>query len=60
MIRKVSGCKGCDLPCINCQDEIIYTCDICGQDVDEVRDYDNEDICRDCFIEKWDKLEQRI
>lgn len=52
MIERVSGCKGCGLrPCFDCM-EVVYTCDCCSKEVDELYVFENDQLCDKCYIKE--------
>lgn len=58
MRKEVSGCVECGIsPCKSCENIIISICDICDDEVDELREFDGEEICKDCYDDKWFELE---
>ncbi len=54
------ACNGC-AECVHCQlageKYKVFHCDSCGNDLDvsELRRYNGDDICRDCFLEMMDE-----
>ena len=56
MVRIEDDCVGCDLPCIGdaCPYKNVphYHCDKCGDDVEELRYFNGEEICYHCWLEE--------
>ena len=51
MIKEVSTCVGCGIaPCQHCRGTV-YVCDCCEEEVDELFWSDDEQLCKDCFLE---------
>ncbi len=54
------ACNGC-AECVQCRlagaTYKAFYCDSCGEeyDSDELRQYESEDICRECFLEMMDE-----
>lgn len=52
MIEYVSGCKGCGMsPCYDCQ-EVVFTCDSCNKEQDELYELEEEQLCSDCYMQE--------
>lgn len=57
MIRTEDDCVGCGIPpCKHCQ-HTAFICDFCDEEVDELYDYEGEQVCYKCmeedFTENW-------
>lgn len=65
MIKYENDCVDCGLPCrgSSCPYRHVkhYYCDKCGEDVEELYDYDNQELCEECaievFLESLEKVE---
>ena len=60
MIKKNEGCIGCSDGCLRgCRNyEVIYlVCDECDQTVDDLYLFDGEQICEECLLNKFEKVE---
>ena len=61
MIVIGSECVDCDLPCIfsACPyyKVVYYVCDKCGETVDDLYNFDGEQLCSDCVLEQLEKVE---
>lgn len=61
MIKHENGCVSCGLPCIGkaCQylDEIVFVCDDCGCEVEDLWEYDGKQLCLDCLLDAVPKVE---
>ena len=59
MIIEVDECRGCN-PCIGCgrkyRKHKALVCDICGKEVDELRDVNGDHICLDCLPDMFEKI----
>ena len=59
MIKEIDDCCGCD-PCIGCgrkyRKHKIIECDMCGKEVDEVRQVYGDYICLDCLPDMFEKI----
>lgn len=52
MIERVKNCQGCgQRPCFNCM-EVVYTCDCCDKEVDELYDLDGKQMCDKCYMKE--------
>ena len=60
MIRYENDCVGCPQGCINCgrKHTPYFSCDICKDDFEpeELYDVDDEMICADCLLNKYDTV----
>lgn len=64
MTRYYNECVGCELPCIaSCQYLEVphYYCDECGEEFlpEELYMYDDEMLCKDCFVKHFDTVADR-
>ena len=63
MIKYVDECVGCapDLPCLgpSCPNRNVrhLECDGCGEDVDILYEYDGEELCESCLLDRVPKIE---
>lgn len=61
MIRLESGCVDCGLPCLHraCPNYqvVIYECDCCGDEVDNLYNFDGQELCIDCIEHKLERVE---
>ena len=59
MVRTESGCVDCGLPCLHsaCPNYLVlvYECDRCHDEVDELYEVDGEDLCLDCLRKEFRK-----
>lgn len=58
MKLKKDGCVCCGIPpCLNCKDTYVLVCDVCEEEVEELRYYDGIQICEFCFMNQWKDLD---
>lgn len=61
MVNRVSDCVDCGLPCLKraCPhyQRVELICDECGDECDELYQYNGEQICADCLLEICEKVE---
>jgi hypothetical protein len=54
MITQKSGCIECGMPCLYqaCRHYKVdvYICDMCGEEVDKLYNYDDKQACADCIL----------
>jgi DNA-directed RNA polymerase subunit RPC12/RpoP len=63
MIRYENECVGCSTPAYPCMGDScpnlnvphLY-CDECGFDVDDLYEYDDEQICEECLLKRFNKV----
>ena len=59
MVKTVSGCVDCGLPCIGgaCPNNrvLILECDQCHDEVEELYEVAGEDLCLDCLKKEFRK-----
>ena len=59
MVRTESGCVDCGFPCLRsaCPNYqvLVYECDRCHDEVDELYEVDGEDLCVDCLKKEFRK-----
>lgn len=57
MIQKEDGCIGCpkEMGCLGdtcpMKNGYVMVCDECGNEVDELYEYDNQQVCFDCLLD---------
>ena len=60
MLKIENECVGCGLPCLgsSCPHQNVtrYYCDDCGEET-ELYYFDGEELCRECIIERLEKVE---
>lgn len=60
MIVKESDCAGCQLPCLYeaCPhyEVIVLYCDKCNCEVEDLWEFDGEQLCADCIFDSLDKV----
>lgn len=60
MIVKESDCVGCQLPCIHksCPhyEVFVFYCDKCKDPVEDLWEFDGEQLCADCIFDSLDKV----
>lgn len=61
MVRVESGCVDCALPCVyyTCPyyEAVVYECDSCGDEVDDLYYFDGQELCIDCIERRLEKVE---
>lgn len=61
MVKRESGCVSCGLPCLGraCPhyEEITLVCDKCGHSVDDLYEYDGGQVCEECLINNFTKVD---
>ena len=61
MVRVESDCVDCGLPCIyeSClhYQVVIYKCDCCGDEVDDLYYFDGLEMCVDCIKHRLERVE---
>lgn len=60
MIEITNECVDCGLPCVSwCPHKRVvrYYCDRCKEEVDALYDYDGEQLCGDCVLSEFEKVE---
>ena len=61
MVRVESGCVDCDLPCIyeSCPYYriVIYECDGCGDEIEDLYHFDGEELCISCIEQRLERVE---
>ena len=61
MIVIGSACVDCDLPCVFTACPyyrvVYYVCDCCGEEVEDLFYWDNEQLCDDCVLKQLEKVE---
>ena len=59
MVKTESGCVDCGLPCngVACPNYrvLVFECDLCHDEVDELYEVDGEDLCLDCLKKEFRK-----
>ncbi len=59
MVRTESGCVDCGLPCLHgaCPNYrvLVFECDRCHDEVDELYEVDGEDLCEYCLKKEFRK-----
>ncbi len=65
MIRYTNECCGCateNYPCLGqaCSNRnvIRFYCDACNNEVNELRDFDGEQLCNDCLMKNFRVIEE--
>ena len=64
MVRYEDECVGCSAPAYPCMGDSCpnlnvphLECDDCGQEVDDLYEYDDEQICEDCRLKRFTKVD---
>lgn len=61
MVRIESDCVDCGLPCLyeSCPHYkiVVYECDDCGEEVDNLYHYDGQELCIDCIEHRIERVE---
>ena len=64
MIRLESDCVDCGLPCLyeTCPhyQVVVYECDCCGEEVDNLYYFDGQELCIDCIEHRLERVEHYV
>lgn len=57
--NRCCGCNGALYPCNHCRAEHtpVFICDCCGEEVDTLYWFDNEQYCEDCVLKNLVEVE---
>lgn len=62
MVITKNECVSCGFPCMHdaCPNYRVtrYYCDRCKQSVDELREYEGEQLCDDCILDNYEIIEE--